>query len=61
MIVGQLATLDRRQQPDGADRMLVDGVVVVHVELHLGDDAAEVGDEAAEHARLVHPAQHDVR
>ena len=31
--------------------MLVDGVVVVHVELHLRDDAAEIGHEAAEHAR----------
>ena len=38
--------------------MLVDGEVVVHVELHLRDDAAEIGNEAAEHARLVHPAQH---
>ena len=32
--------------------------MMVHVELHLGDDAAEVGNEAAEYARLVHPAQH---
>ena len=47
-----------RQQPDRADRMLVDGIMVVHVELHLRDDAAEVGNEAAEHAGLVHPAQH---
>jgi hypothetical protein len=33
-------------------------VVVVHVELHQRDDAAELGDEAAEHARLVHAPQH---
>jgi hypothetical protein len=33
-----------------ADRMLVDGVMVVHVELHLRDDAAEIGNEAAEDA-----------
>ena len=61
MILLQLAALDRRQQADRADRMLVDGVMVVHVELHLRDDAAEVGHEAAEHAGLVHPAQHGLR
>ena len=38
-------------------RVLVDGVGVVHVELHLGDDAAELGDEAAQHAGLVHQGQ----
>ena len=37
--------------------MLVDGVDVVHVVLHLRDDAAEVGDEAAEDAGIVHPLQ----
>ena len=46
------------EQADGADRMFVDGVVMIHVELHLRDYAAEIGDEAAEHPRLVHPAQH---
>ena len=34
--------------------------MVVHVELHLRDDAAEIGNEAAEHPGLVHPAQHQV-
>ena len=40
--------------------MLVHRVVVVHVELHHRHDAAEIGDEAAEHAGLVHAAQHDL-
>ena len=61
VILRQLAALDRRQQADGADRMLVDRIMMVHVELHLGDDAPEVRHEAAEHAGLVHPAQHQVR
>ena len=52
------AALDPREQADRADRMLVDRIMMVHVELHLGDDAAEIGNEAAEHAGLVHPAQH---
>ena len=60
MVLGELAALDRRQQPDRPDRMLVDRIMVVHVELHLRDDAAEVGNEAAEHAGLVHPAQHQL-
>ena len=47
-----------RQQPDRADGVLIDRIVMVHVELHLRDDAAEIGHEAAEHPRLVHPAQH---
>ena len=60
MVVGQLAALDPRQQADRPDRMLVDRIMVVHVELHLRDDPAEVGHEAAEHAGLVHPAQRDI-
>src|SRR3546814_15774868 len=38
--------------------LLVDRIMMIHVELHLRDDAAEIGNEAAEHPRLVHPAQH---
>ena len=60
MVVRQLAALDRREQADRPDRMLVDRIMVVHVELHLRDDPAEVGHEAAEHAGLIHPAQHQV-
>ena len=40
--------------------MLIDRIMVVHVELHLRDDAAEVGNEAAEYSGLVHPAEHDL-
>ena len=42
-------------------RVLVDRVRVVHVVLHLRDDAAEVGHEAAEHAGLVEPPQRRLR
>ena len=38
--------------------MLVHGEVVIHVEGHHRDDAPEIRDEAPEHARLVHLAQH---
>ena len=61
VVLLELAALDRREQADRADRMLVDRIMMVHVELHLRDDAAEVGNEAAEHAGLVHPAQHQSR
>ena len=57
----QLAFLDPGEQADRPDRMLVDRVMMVHVELHLGDDPAEIGNEAAEHAGLVHPPQHRLR
>ena len=60
MVLLQVAALDRGEQADRPDRMLVDGIMVVHVELHLRDDAAEVGNEAAEHAGLVHPPQHQL-
>ena len=46
------------RMPIAAQQMLVHRVVVVHVELHHRDDAAEVRHEAAEHAGLVHPPQH---
>ena len=42
---------------DGAQRVLIDRVMMIHVELGLRDDRAEFGDRAAEHAGLVHPAQ----
>ena len=57
----QLPLLDPGEQPDSADRMFVDGIVMVHVKLHLRDDTAEIGNKAAEHPRLVHPAQHRFR
>ena len=46
---------------DGPQQMLIDRIVVIHVELHQGDDAAEFRNEAAEHAGLVHQPQHDFR
>ena len=53
----RLAALDLGDDADGADQMLVQRVVVIHVELHHGDDAPEVGNEPAEHAGLVHAPQ----
>ena len=43
------------------DRVLVDRVVVVHVELHHRHDPAEFRDEGAEHADLVHQPQRPLR
>ena len=50
MNLGAFAALDLREDADAAQQMLVDGVVVVHVELHHGDDLAEFGDQPAENA-----------
>ena len=54
------AALDLGQHADAAQQMLVHRVVVVHVELHHRHDLAERAHEAAEHAGLVHAAQHDL-
>src|SRR5260221_7642899 len=41
--------------------MLVDGIVVIHVELRHRHDASEGGHELTQHASLVHPPQHGLR
>ena len=53
----ELAPLDLAGGRDRADDVLVDRVVVVHVELHHRHDAAELGDEGTEDADLVHQPQ----
>ena len=58
MIAGQVALFDPGQQANGADRMFVHRIMVIHIELHLRHDAAEIGNEAPENGRFVHPAQH---
>ena len=55
------AALDVLQVADAAQQMLVDRVVVIHVELHHRHDLAEGADEMTEHAGLVHAPQHDLR
>ena len=54
------AGLDVGQDADAAQQVLVHRVVVIHVELHHRDDAPEGAHETAEHAGLVHAAQHDL-
>ena len=51
----------RAEIADRAQEMLVDRVVVIHRELHHADDAAEIGNEPAEHAGLVHAPKRDFR
>ena len=55
------AALDLGEHADAAQQMLVHRVVVIHIELHHGDDLAESRHEVAEHAGLVHPPQHGFR
>ena len=56
-LVGIVAPLDRAEHANGADAVLVHRVDVVEVELSLPHDAAEVRQEAAHHAGLVHHPQ----
>ena len=55
------AGFDLAQNANAAQQVLVHRVVVVHVELHHGDDLAEGRHEMAEHAGFVHPPQHGFR
>src|SRR5579872_2773848 len=57
MFTLQVAALDRSEETKRPDRMFVDRIMMVHVKLHLRDDAAEVRNETAEYSGLVHPAQ----
>ena len=59
MVLREGAGFDLAEHADGAQQVLVDGVMMVHRELHHADDAAEVGNEAAEHAGFVHAPQRD--
>ena len=57
-VVGfQFAPLEAVQDADGPDRVLIDRVDVVHVILHLRDNAAEIRDEPAEDAGVAEPLQ----
>ena len=42
---------------DALDRVFVDGVVMVHIELHHRDDGGKFRNERAKDAKLVHAAQ----
>ncbi|MCY1238641.1 hypothetical protein D9M72_513930 [compost metagenome] len=55
------AAFDAREHVDGAQQVLVDRIVMIHVELHHRDDLAEIRNEAAEHARLVHAPEDQFR
>ena len=57
----QLTALDPGQQADGADRVFVHRVMVVHVILHLRHDTAEIRNKAPEDTGLVHPPEHGFR
>ncbi len=53
--------LDLGEISDGAQEMLIDSVMMIHVELHERDDTAEFRDEAPENAGFIHEAQNDFR
>ena len=45
------------QHADRADQMLIDGKVMVHIELHHRDDTAKWRNEPLQHTRLIHAPQ----
>ena len=50
---------DPVEDAEGEDGVFVHGIDVIHVVLHLGDDAAEIGNEPAEHTGFVHAPEHE--
>src|SRR4029077_276491 len=46
-LLAKPARFDRAKFSNGANEMLIDGVVVIHRELHHAHDAAEIENEAA--------------
>ena len=61
VVFGIFTVFDPRQHADRPNGVLVDRVDVVHVVLHLRHHPAEVGNEAAEDARLVQAAERRLR
>ena len=51
----KLTPFKRRDAFDRQDRVLIYGVVMVHIKLSLRDNAAKLRQEPAKHARFVHP------
>ena len=61
MLLDEAMRVQIGKMADNAQQMFIDREVMIHVELHQRDDAAEIRDEAAEHASLIHQPQHDFR
>ena len=51
---GQFAPLDRSYIAERPQQVLIDRVMMIHVELHHRDDTTELGHEPAEYASFVH-------
>ena len=61
VVLGQTSGGDVGDDPHRPQGVLVHRVGVVHVELHLGDDASELRKIAAQHAGLGHQGQRPLR
>ena len=61
VIAFELASLDLAGKTNRPDGVLIDGIVVIHVKLHLRIDLAKIWHKAPKYARLIEPAQHGFR
>ena len=57
MIACEGARFQRPQYANSADQVFIHREVVIHVELHHGDDLAELRQETAQDARFIHGAE----
>ena len=58
MLPVKVAFFDPGEEANRADAMLIDRIMMIHVELHLGHNPSEVGHKTSKDRRLIHPAQH---
>ena len=56
-----ISTLNFRQQADSTYGVLINGIMVIHIELHLRDNATEIGNESSKNSCFVHPPQNRLR
>ena len=61
MVLGKAAIGDPGDHAHRPEGVLIHSVRMVHVELHLGDDAAPFGQVSAKHVGLVHQGQGPLR
>ena len=61
MLIAKPLILDFREDPHGPQKMLIDRIMVIHVELHHCDNATEIRNETPEDTSLGHPPQHIFR
>mgnify|MGYP003343222602 CR=1 FL=1 len=60
-LLWQASGLKIRKAADRAQQMLIDSIMMIHVELHQRDDPAEIRNKATQNAGFIHASQYNFR